>query len=89
MQRTLDIKLNKKTIISKPFDFKAMRMINDLHNSEKTVGPLTMCAGAVDYLFEGTEATQEILDALDVETRTQLCLRAWRMYMDVITSKNV
>ena len=88
MQRTLSITVNKKTIVSKPFDFKAMCIINDRHNDAEAKGPLSMCADAVDYLFEGTEATQEVIDALDVEKRTQLCLTLWRMYMDTITSKN-
>lgn len=88
MQRTLSITVNKKTITSKPFDFKAMCMINDLYNSEKPIGPLSMCTDAVDYLFEGTEASQEVINALDIETRTRLCLTLWRMYMEVATSKN-
>ena len=89
MQKTLTIKQDKKTIISKPFDFEAMCIINDAHNDERAKGPLSMCRDAVNYLFEGTDATQEVIDALSVEEHTQLCLALWRMYMDAITSKNV
>ncbi|NDO19932.1 hypothetical protein FMM68_09720 [Lachnospiraceae bacterium MD329] len=88
MQRTLSITVNKKTITSKPFDFEAMCIINDAHNDEKAKGPLSMCREAVDYMFEGTEATQEIINSLSVEEHTSLCLTLWRMYMDAITSKN-
>lgn len=89
MQRTLSITVNKKTIISKPFDFEAMCIINDAHNDERAKGPLSMCRGAVEYLFEGTDATQEIINSLSVEEHTRLCLTLWRMYMDAITAKNV
>lgn len=89
MQKTLSITVNKKTITSKPFDFEAMCIINDAHNSEKAKGPLSMCRGAVDYMFEGTEATQEVINSLDVNTRTKLCITLWNMYLDALTSKNV
>lgn len=88
MQKTLTITVNKKTITSKPFDFETMCIINDAHNDEKAKGPLSMCRDAVDYLFEGTDATQEVINSLSVEERTRLCLALWRMYMDAITAKN-
>lgn len=87
MQRTLSITVDKKTITSKPFDFEAMCIINDAHNDEKAKGPLSMCRDAVDYLFEGV-ATQEVINSLDLNTRTKLCLTLWGMYVDSLTSKN-
>ena len=88
MQKTLTITVDKKKIISKPVDFEAMCLINDEHNNEKNKGPLTICRGAVDYLFEGTEATQEVINALDLNTRTRLCIELWSMYVDTLTAKN-
>lgn len=88
MQKTLTITVNKKTITSKPFDFEAMCIINDAHNDSGRKGPLNICRDAVDYMFEGTEATQEIINSLDVNTRTKLCITLWNMYLDALTSKN-
>lgn len=88
MQKTLSITVNKKTITSKPFDFEAMCIINDAHNDEKGKGPLSMCRGAVDYLFEGTEATQEVINSLALNVRTNLCITLWSMYVEALTSKN-
>ncbi len=88
MQRTLTITVNKKKIISKPFDFETMCIINDAHNDEKAKGPLSMCRDAVDYMFEGTEAAQEVISSLSVEEHTRLCLTLWRMYMETLTAKN-
>ena len=88
MQNVLTIKMDKKTITSKPFDFKAMCLINEKHNDETVKGPLMYCSDAVDYLFEGTEATQEVINELPVGVRTKLCMTAWGMYIDALTVKN-
>lgn len=88
MQKTLTFTVDKKKYVSKPFDFEVMCIINDAHNDEDKNGPLNICRGAVDYMFEGTEATQDVIDALDLGTRTKLCLALWGMYVDALTSKN-
>lgn len=88
MQHTLTFTIDKKKYISKPFDFETVCLINDAHNDESKKGPLNMCRDAVDYMFEGTEATQDVINSLDVNTRTRLCLALWEMYIDAITSKN-
>lgn len=88
MQNTLTITVDKKKIISKPFDFEAMCIINDAHNDDTKNGPLNICRDAIDYMFEGTEATQDIINALDLNTRTKLCITLWGMYVDVLSAKN-
>ncbi|MGN0150223.1 MAG: hypothetical protein ACI4C7_08260 [Clostridia bacterium] len=88
MQKTLSIEVNKKKIVSKPFDFETMCIINDAHNDKEKRGPLNMCRDAVDYMFEGTEATQDIINGLDVATRTRLCISLWDFYVDALSSKN-
>lgn len=88
MQKTLSITVNKKKIVSKPFDFETMCIVNDAHNDEKKNGPLNMCRDAVDYMFEGTEATQDVINNLDIGTRSNLCLEVWKMYLDALVSKN-
>ncbi len=89
MQKTLSIKVNKKTIVSKPWDFRALCLVQDIHTAGKTNSVGMMCGDAVDYLFEGTEATQEILDANIVE-KMVMCRKVWNWYLETMTAlKNV
>ncbi len=88
MQNILSFTQGKKKYVSKPFDFETMCIINDAHNEPSKKGPLTKCREAVDYMFEGTEATQDVINSLDVTTHTRLCLDLWQMYVDVISGKN-
>lgn len=88
MQRTLSITVDKKTIVSKPFDFETMCIINDAHNDESKKGPLNICRDAVDHMFEGTAATQEIINGLDVGVRSKLCLKVWEFYLEALSTKN-
>lgn len=88
MQHTLTFTVGDKKYVSKPFDFETMCIINDAHNDRDKRGPLNICRGAVDYIFEGTEATQDVIDALDVQERARLCIELWGFYVDVLSSKN-
>lgn len=88
MQHTLSFTKDKTKYVSKPFDFEAMCMINDAHNDDKKKGPLTICRDAVDYMFEGTQATGEIIDSLDIDVRSQMCIKLWGFYVDALASKN-
>ena len=67
MQHTLTFKHDNKKYVSKPFDFEAMCIINDAHNDENKNGPLNICREAVDYMFEGTDATQDIICLLYIQ----------------------
>ena len=75
MQKTLSFTVGKKKYVSKPFDFKTACIINDAHNDPTKRGPLNICSDALDYIFEGTEATQDVIDKLDVAIRANLCLK--------------
>ena len=88
MQHTLNFESGDKKYVSKPFDFETMCIINDAHNDDKKRGPLNICRNALDYIFEGTEATQDIIDQLDAKTRAGLCLKLWGFYVDALSSKN-
>ena len=88
MQHTLTFTEKGKKYVSKPFDFKAMCIVNDAHNDESKHGPLNMCAAAVDYMFEGTEASEEVINALPVSTRAQLCTKVWDFYVEAWSVKN-
>ncbi len=88
MQHTLTFTKDKQKYISKPFDFEAMCIINDAHNDDKKNGPLNICREAVDYMFEGTEATQDIIDSLDIGERAKMCIELWGFYVDALSAKN-
>lgn len=88
MQHTLTFNLGDTKYVSRPFDFETMCIINDAHNDKEKRGPLNICRDAVDYMFEGTDATQDIIDKLDAQTRTKLCISLWGFYVDALSSKN-
>lgn len=88
MQHTLTFSVGDTKYVSRPFDFETMCIINDAHNSSNKRGPLNICREAVDYIFEGTDATQDVIDALDAGERSKLCVRLWEFYVDALSSKN-
>lgn len=66
MQRVLTFKSGKRNFISKPWDFEAMCRVQEAQLSgAKGIG--VTGGNAVDYLFEGTDATQDVLNAAIVE----------------------
>lgn len=87
MQHTLSFESKGKKYVSKPFDFETMCMVNDAHNSPEATGPIRICRDAVDYMFEGTDATQEVIDALGCGERTALCLKVWSFYKEAVSQK--
>ncbi|MCD8180885.1 MAG: hypothetical protein LUF26_05330 [Firmicutes bacterium] len=87
MQHTITFTKDNTKYVSKPFDFEAMCLINDAHNDDGKKGPLSICRGAVDYLFEGTDATQDVIDALDAGERSKMCITLWGFYVDALASK--
>ena len=88
MQNTLNFTLDKKKYVSKPFDFETMCIVNDAHNDSGKRGPLNICREAVEYMFDGTEATVDVINKLDAGTHSKLCLDVWKMYTEALTSKN-
>lgn len=88
MQHTITFTMDNKKYVSKPFDFETMCIINDAHNAPGKRGPLNICRDAVDYIFEGTEATQDIIDALPAKERTRLCIELWAFYAEALAPKN-
>lgn len=88
MQHTVTFTMDSKKYVSKPFDFETMCIINDAHNAGVKRGPLNICRDAVDYMFEGTEATQDIIESLPIEERTRLCIELWAFYAEALSPKN-
>lgn len=83
MQNVLSFENDGKKYVSKPFDFETMCLINDRHG-EDGVGIMRMTAGAVNYMFEGTEATEDIISKLAPSVRSRLCREVWNMYTEAI-----
>lgn len=88
MQKVLSFTEGKKKYVSKPFDFEAMCLIQEIHVTRETDSIGRLCGGAVDHLFEGTEATQDVLDR-NLAEKMQMCKQAWIWYIENMTRKNV
>ena len=92
MQNTISVTIDGKKIVSKPFDFECMCLVNDMHNSvmrldgSSKAGPLRLTKEAVSRMFEGTEVTDEVLKGLSVQQRTALGLACWNIYLANFTN---
>lgn len=86
-QQTVSIKLGNNKIVSKPFDFEAMCKINEVHGTGN-VGLVSLGNAALAYLFEGTEVTDSVIEALPLSERSALCMAIAHMYLDVIAEAN-
>ena len=84
MQQTLTFTLNKEKYVSKPFDFEAFCLINENHLDENNKSVFVCSREAVSHMFEGTKATEDVLNKLDVSTMARLCKKTWNFYMDVL-----
>ncbi len=87
MQRVLSFTDNKKKYISKAWDFEAMCRVQEIHVKRETDSIGRICSGAVDYLFEGTQATQDIIDANPAD-KMRMCREVWTWYLEDMTVKN-
>ena len=89
MQNTISFELEGKKYVSKPFDFEAFCLINEAHvNSQEARASIYRLGGAaIDHMFEGTEATQDVIDKLPTAQRAKLALAVWEIYAAEI--KNV
>ncbi len=94
MQTTLTFTHDKKKYVSKQFDFETACLINDRHAQNMSaeipdkVGILRMCMDGVVHMFDGTEATQDVIDSLPVKTKAALCGTLFNIYMEECFSKN-
>lgn len=82
MQKVLIIKIGKGKIISKPWSFEALCMVDDRRASNSGGGVMRCCLGAVQFLFEGTKATDEFLMGLGHARLNDLCKQVWLWYME-------
>nr|DAZ12953.1 MAG TPA: hypothetical protein [Caudoviricetes sp.] len=83
-QQTLSVEINGEVVVSKPFDFESMCLIDDARNSNEKNGILRLGIGAVSYLFEGTVATDQEIKKLPVQKRAALSQKVWRFYIETL-----
>lgn len=90
MQKVLTFTFDKKKYVSKPFDFEAFCLINENHLSGKYSGKARCCSEAVEYMFEGTDATSDIIKAAGTSIKNSMCNKLWEFYNEVLeeSSKN-
>ena len=94
MQTTLTFTKDGKKYVSNKFNMGIACLINDRHDRNMNaknydkVGIFIICNDAVEKMFDGTEATQDVLESLPVRTRTSLCNKLFDIYMEECFSKN-
>lgn len=88
MQRVLTFELDKKKYVSKPFDFEAFRLVNEKHLKGENAGVSSCTIDSVYRMFEGTEATNDVILALPVEEVVKMCGQVWTWYAEVLEAKN-
>ena len=71
-----DMPCTMPPVISKPWDFEAMCLVDDNRMVQNDV---QRCADAVYYLFEGTKITNEYLEGMSYDRLCELCeqVRDW------------
>ena len=84
MQMTISVKIGEEEVISKPFDFEAMCLIDDARYGGEKSGPLNFCREVVPYLFDGTKATEKELKNLPPDVMAGLCNKVWSIYVEVM-----
>lgn len=81
--RTLIIRAGRGKIISKPWDFEAMCLIDD--NLDKA-GVVNICMDSLCYLFEGTTATPETFSKMSYERLQEMCEKLFSWFVSDIKS---
>ncbi len=84
MQRVLSFTLDKKQYVSKPFDFEAFCIVDENRNSEDIKGIYKCTQPAVSHMFEGTEATEDILKQVDISASANMCQNVWSWYVEAL-----
>lgn len=80
-QQVLSLDIDGNTITSRTFDFEAFCIINENH-IKGLKGKPSLCKDALVYLFEGTAATEEVLNRCEPWKLAALCNTLWEFYFD-------
>ena len=57
--------------------------INENHVDENKKGILTCASDGVYHMFEGTEATNDIIAKIDPADMVEMCNQVWSWYIEV------
>jgi hypothetical protein len=87
-QRVLTFTVDGKKYRSKPFDFEAFRLTNENHADEAKKGAVTCGLDGVYHMFEGTDATNDVLAKASIHDMSDMCRKVWDWYVEELTSKN-
>lgn len=90
MQKVLTFVYKKKKYVSKPWRFSAAVKVHNEYlklKEDDKINPLQLCGEAVDYLFEGTEATADILEYA-VASKARMCSEVWKWFIEDFSGKN-
>lgn len=82
-QQVLTVKIDDNTIVSKPFDFEALCLVDDERFSGG--GATRQGYAAVSYLFEGTAVTESVLQNLSNQKRVAMARQVYKWYVEEIT----
>lgn len=88
MQKVLTFTVDKKKYVSNPFDFEAFRLTNENHADDTKKGAITCGLDGVHHMFEGTEATEDILAKANITDMAKMCTQVWNWYVELLTAKN-
>lgn len=78
-QQTLSFNIGGEEVISRPFDFEAMCLMNDIH-SQGGKGKYSICINALPYMFEGTKVTNDVLKKAEISKLAEVCDKLWEIY---------
>lgn len=82
-QQTLSCKHKGEIIVSRPFDFEALCLINDMiMRGDK--GKFSAAYNALPYMFEGTKITNEVISCMEMTELGLMCDELWGFYLEEI-----
>ena len=84
--QVLELEKDGKKITSKPFDFEAMCLIDDVRYSGQKAGVLRLGIEAVSHLFEGTGISDKDIENLSPAERARLSETVWKWYTEALSA---
>lgn len=88
MQRTISFEHKGKKYISKPFDLGCVAVMMDARLSaggaDANITALSHCVKAdiLNYMFDGTEATADIIKEVPLYEQIRMCNEVYDIYAD-------
>ena len=83
-QQVLSFTIDKKKYVSNIFDFECFCMVSEEHLGAKNNSIFTCTKKAIYRMFEGTDATEDVLDNLPAKTMVGFCRKVWEWYSEIL-----